>query len=312
MGDSNAGRFAGARNPRLLRHFVTNSEEGLKGWHLFLRHVTFGAALCLMVASFFAVRWACLLVGLPSPFEDGGQWTLPFAEAVPLAMEVAMAATASAATTIRKQPRADHPNRPGGYYISLWVIFGFLMALAQVANIGHAIVAITEQLAGMALPTWIPDQAVYIFGGAFAALFPLGGTMFVHVSGFVRAHGVGADWIESNAQEVYLEAGPAPRATAAGPARQTSKPATPTAAASRPSAAPRAARTARARELFDEHVSRDPKRQPQASGRDSIHATLVTEFGQAAPHGATVRTWCKDWRAEHTAEPPGQPLALAR
>ena len=52
----------------------------------------------------------------------------------------------------------------------------------------------------------IPPSAAYVFACAFAALFPLGGTMFVHVSGFLRVHGAGAQWIDQDAEPVFEEA----------------------------------------------------------------------------------------------------------
>lgn len=207
--------------PQLIQHYVTSGDRSLRDWHLFLRRVTFGAALVLMSASVVSLHWACNLIGLRG-------WWEPVAWAVPLAMEAGMAAVASTATTIRKDPKPGREDHPGGYHISLWLIFSFVMLLAQASNIGHAVVTVAER--ANELPAVIPSAAVYVFAGAFAALFPLGGTLFVHVSGFLRAHGTGARWIEDDAEVVYQQVQPgtptaqkpAPQRTPRAPQREAS------------------------------------------------------------------------------------------
>ena len=196
--------------PTLRQVFVTPGAKSMRAWHEYLRRWTMWCAAAFVFASYFALRWACLLVGLPSPFDGGLHLAVPFAEGVPLAIEVGMLSIASTATTIRKQGHVDSAGKrvPGAYYTSLWVIFSFLMVLSQAANIGHAMVAITEQLPTMALPPFIAPTAVYVFGACFAALFPLGGTLLVHVSGFLREHGTGAQWIEDDTEVVYEEVEP--------------------------------------------------------------------------------------------------------
>ena len=72
------------------------------------------------------------------------------------------------------------------------------MLLSQAANIGHALVVVEPRVAS--LPAFIPVGVVYFFAAAFAALFPLGGPMFVHVSGFIRVHAVDADWVSESAR----------------------------------------------------------------------------------------------------------------
>jgi hypothetical protein len=179
---------------RLRERLLTRGEVGLAAWHRAWRRIMFGTALGLMSASLFAITWALALVGIP-------RWlALPVA----VVMEVGMAGVASTATTIRKPRSAkrDGTPRPDGYYLSLWVIFSFMMLLAQAANVGHAVVKVSDQIG--TLPAWLPHAAVYGFAAAFAALFPLGGTLFIHVSGFLRAHGVGADWIDADAESVRV------------------------------------------------------------------------------------------------------------
>jgi hypothetical protein len=199
-----------AKAPTLKQTFVTPGALDMRDWHKHLRRWTMWCAAAFVFASYFSLRWACLLVGLPSPFEGGLHLAVPFAEGVPLAIEVGMLSIASTATTIRKRAYVNKAGKQvrGAYYKSLWVIFSFLMVLSQAANIGHAMVAITEQLPTMALPQFIAPTAVYVFGACFAALFPLGGTLLVHVSGFLREHGTGAQWIEADTAVVYEEVEP--------------------------------------------------------------------------------------------------------
>ena len=120
------------KGPELVKTYATEGRRSLRKWHIFLRRVTFGCALLLMVASIWALHWACELIGLPPVIS----WV------VPLAMEAGMASVASVATTIRKDKtnKQREKGRPGSYYVSLWLIFSFIMALAQAANIAHALV----------------------------------------------------------------------------------------------------------------------------------------------------------------------------
>lgn len=179
---------------RLRERVLTRGEISLAQWHRMVRHIVFGAALALMSLSLVALHWALDLVGIPT--------LLAFAGAI--FIEVGMACVASAATTIRKprEPGKDGEARDPGYYLSLWAIFSFMMLLAQGANVGHALVEVSGQI--QTLPAWVPSRAVYLFAGAFAALFPLGGTLFVHVSGFLRAHGADANWIDPDAESVRV------------------------------------------------------------------------------------------------------------
>jgi hypothetical protein len=259
-----------AKAPTLRQTFVTPGAKSMRSWHKTLTRWTFGCACMFVVASYFSIRWACLLVGLPSPFDGGMHLAVPFAEAVPLAIEVGMFSVASTATTIRKRGGVDPQTgarTPGAYYVSLWLIFSFLMALAQAANIGHAMVAITEQLPTLALPSFIGPTAVYVFGACFAALFPLGGTLLVHVSGFLRERGVGAQWIDDETEVVYEETDP-------GAARVTRP--QPTAPATAPAAAAPAKAAA-----------------PAPTARPSRNGHALT--GLAATPGAL------DWYAGQTA-----------
>lgn len=318
-----------AKGPQLIQQYVTGGDRSLRDWHLFLRRATFAAAIVLMLASVVSLHWACVLIGLPD------KWYAPVAWIVPLAMEVGMAAVASTATTIRKDPKPGREDEPGGYYISLWLIFSFIMLLAQAANIGHALAEVEDQLAGTTVPAFIPDAAIYTFVALFAALFPLGGTLLVHVSGFLRAHGTGARWIDEDAEVVYTQAAPGAPA-AAQPARApqraprapqptpTRAPAAPTARTeSAPTAQPArveapapsapdartdapAARTApqgseqeAARMIFDRMVAADPFTKPDA-------ARIHDEAG-ATCNRATSRRWVQKWWDEAQAELTGQP-----
>lgn len=290
------------RAPQLMQQYVTRGDRSLRDWHLLLRRATFGAALVLMLASVVSLHWACNLIGL------NGYWE-PVAWAVPLAMEVGMAATASTATTIRKDPKPGREDSPGGYYVSLWVIFSFVMLLAQAANIGHAVTTVAENTGD--LPPVIPQGAVFFFAAAFAALFPLGGTLFVHVSGFLRAHGTGARWIEDDAELVRVQAAPgvagpartpAPRPARTQPAPARAEVEAPRAPAARteprteaPAArAPQGDLQAAARALFDEAIATDPLTKPDSKAiHDAIGSTK---------NPATTRRWVQQWFEEHEAE----------
>jgi hypothetical protein len=295
-----------ARTPQLLQQYVSAGDLSLRAWHLLLRRVTFGAALILMLASVVSLHWACNLIGL------NGYWE-PVAWIVPLAMETGMAAVASTATTIRKDPKPGREDQPGGYYFSLWVIFSFVMLLAQASNIGHALTTVAEN---DQLPPAIPREIIYGFAAAFAALFPLGGTLFVHVSGFLRAHGTGARWIGDDAELVRIQAAPGfaptqparaprPAQTRTQPAQRAPEPAR--ADAAQP-AQDKGDEQARMRALFDAAVLADPFTKPDA-------AALQREVGSTA-HPATPRRWVQKWWEEHeaqlgTARPePAQPAPL--
>jgi hypothetical protein len=273
--------------PQLIQHYVTGGDRSLKSWHDFLRKVTFGAALVLMLASVVSLHWAANLIGLKGPWE-------PVAWAVPLAMEVGMAAVASTATTIRKHPKPGREH--GGYYISLWLIFSFVMLLAQLSNIGHAITTVAEN---NDLPPVIPVEFIYVFAGAFAALFPLGGTMFVHVSGFLRERGTGARWIDADSELVQIQVQPgtpaaqpvstgarAPQPPSARPAQAPARAQTPA-----PARAPQAPRASddqeRARALFDQLVAANPHEKPDAK-------RIQDELGIEA-NPATPRRWVQRW-----------------
>lgn len=276
-------------SPKLIQRYISAGDRKLRDWHLFLQRVTFGAALVLMSASVVSLHWACNLIGLRG-------WWEPVAWAVPLAMEGGMAAVASTATTIRKDN--------GSYYLSLWAIFSFVMLLAQASNIGHAITSVAAD--PPALPAVIPMSAAYVFACAFAALFPLGGTMFVHVSGFLRVRGAGAHWIDQDA-EVVFEAAPvrAQRMAVSAPkvaamraqstpevSAQVEEPRTPA-----PSVGKRTEQQAAARAVFDRLVAEAPDVRPGA-------AVIWREAGLDGPFGvnqSTSRRWRDRWWVEHQA-----------
>ena len=97
-----------------------------------------------MSLSLVSLHWALVLVGVP----DALAWVGP------VVLEVGMAGTAFAATTQHKP--LDDGTAPPTW--KLWGIFTFLMALAQAANLGHAIVSVQPRLA--AIPTVIPRPAL--------------------------------------------------------------------------------------------------------------------------------------------------------
>lgn len=183
---------------RLRERALTRGEVSLAQLHRASSWIVFGAALALMSLSLVSIYWALDLVGMPPLLALIGA----------LALEGGMAWTAHTATTIRKPrpPKKDGAARPDGYYLHLWVIYSAVTLLAQAANVWHAMVSVADFLVRepKALPPWMPESAAYWFAGAFALLFPLGGTLFVHVSGFLRVHGAGADWIDTDAQTVQV------------------------------------------------------------------------------------------------------------
>lgn len=250
--------------PALIAQYVTKADRTMAEWHLLLRRATFGAAIVLMLASIVSLHWACVLIGLPD------QPYAPVAWIVPLAMEVGMASVASTATTIRKKPKAEQlaEGRPGGYYLSLWAIFTFIMALAQAANIGHAMSVIETRLATANLPAFIPEGVIYGFASAFAALFPLGGTLLIHVSGFLREYGAMQRVIGEDAELVYVEDAAAGHAPIAQPTRPSARPASPT--ATRPAATP----------------APRPADAPTAPAPRPAGAAPATRVEQAAPAGS--------------------------
>lgn len=307
--------------PGLVQHYVTAGDRGLREWHLLLRRVTFGAAIILMGASVVSLHFACALIGLPD------RWYAPIAWIVPLAMETGMAAIASTATTIRKPTSTGREHLPGRYYLSLWVIFSFMMALAQAANIGHAVVVVSSHI--RQLPPFIPPQVIYVFACMFAALFPLGGTLLVHVSGFLRVHGTGARWIDDDAEIVMVEdtASPARRAPAG---RAAARPSARTATAERattdqyaradarahiPAArvdsapTPRAVggdvreqKMTRARALFEQMVSDNPSVKPPANVIQ--HEAGLGQDQPGGMHPGNFRKYVNGWFADFVAAQP--------
>lgn len=266
--------------PALIAQYVTKADRTMAEWHLLLRRATFGAAIVLMLASIVSLHWACVLIGLPD------QPYAPVAWIVPLAMEVGMASVASTATTIRKKPKAEQlaEGRPGGYYLSLWAIFTFIMALAQAANIGHAMSVIETRLATANLPAFIPEGVIYGFASAFAALFPLGGTLLIHVSGFLREYGAMQRVIGEDAELVYVEDAAAGHAPLVQPTRPSTRPASP--ATARPAATRVAAPAPRPADAPAEAAPRlaDPApatrvEEPAPAGpRAEVEAAVIAEY----------------------------------
>ena len=219
--------------PRLRGRYVTDQDKKIANWHQKLEGLMFYAALGLMAVSVVAIHWAMTnLLGLTG-------WMQILAWGAPIIMEAGMAGIASANTTtpvhevarnlLVNADRLGVPMTPQQaarqarrIRVILWSMFSALMALAQAANIGHAIAFVASGASD--IPEVIPAKAVYIFAAAFAALFPLGGTMFIYVSGFLRENGRGNSFIRENSELVYEEAvgdahQPAARTPKAPPAR---------------------------------------------------------------------------------------------
>ncbi|MGG2460109.1 hypothetical protein ACO0M4_09865 [Streptomyces sp. RGM 3693] len=174
---------------------ITQGERELRDWHRNLRIGAAAAGFGMMLASLYQLHWAGRLIGFPGVA----------AGAMAVALELLLAFNAGAVTSIRRRG-AD--GREGGYYWSLWLIFGFLLCISIAANVGHALVALSEWLSTGGAPTVMADNQVYVYvvGGAVAAMVPLGGSFGLHISGFVRARGAGSDWVDVDGTGALLGA----------------------------------------------------------------------------------------------------------
>ncbi|MEU9699567.1 hypothetical protein [Streptomyces sp. NPDC047981] len=195
---------------------VTQGERELRDWHERLRFGAAGAGFGMMIASLYQLYWAGTLVGFP---------TLA-AVAMAISLETLLAFNAGAVTTIR---RRDADGNETGYYWSLWLIFGFLLTISIAANVGHAMAALATWFGSGQVPQVLDENRAWVYGigSAVAAMVPLGGTFGLHISGFVRAHGAGSDWMDPEGTRVVQnEATATPPAPAIGEdAAETAAPA---------------------------------------------------------------------------------------
>ncbi|MFZ3557230.1 hypothetical protein [Streptomyces sp. BH055] len=179
---------------------ITQGERELRDWHRNLRIGAAAAGFGMMLASLYQLHWAGTLIGFPT-----------FAAAAMAgSLELLLAFNAGAVTSIRRRG-AD--GREGGYYWSLWLIFGFLLCISIAANVGHCMVALSEWFSTGGAPGLMNEHKpwVYAVGAAVAAMVPLGGSFGLHISGFVRARGAGSDWIDADGTGALLDAAaPAP------------------------------------------------------------------------------------------------------
>ncbi|MFI1201595.1 hypothetical protein ACH4VR_19450 [Streptomyces sp. NPDC020883] len=186
---------------------ITQGERELRDWHRNLRIGAAAAGFGMMLASLYQLHWAGTLIGFPGVA----------AGAMAVALELLLAFNAGAVTSIRRRG-AD--GREGGYYWSLWLIFGFLLCISIAANVGHAVVALSEWFSTGGAPTVMADNQLYVYvvGGAVAAMVPLGGSFGLHISGFVRARGAGSDWVDADGTGALLDTAaslPTPRTASA-------------------------------------------------------------------------------------------------
>ncbi|MCX4677592.1 hypothetical protein OG413_20180 [Streptomyces sp. NBC_01433] len=149
----------------------------------------------MMLASLYQLHWAGTLIGFP---------TLA-AAAMAGSLELLLAFNAGAVTSIRKRTER---GAEGGYYWSLWCIFAFLLCISIAANVGHAMVALSEWFSTGSAPSVMAENPVYVYavGSAVAAMVPLGGSFGLHISGFVRARGAGSDWVDEKGTGALLDA----------------------------------------------------------------------------------------------------------
>lgn len=191
---------------------ITQGERELRDWHRNLRIGAAAAGFGMMLASLYQLHWAGGLIGFPT-----------FAAAAMAgSLELLLAFNAGAVTSIRKR---TNTGAEGGYYWSLWFIFAFLLLISIAANVGHAMVALSEWFSAGGAPAVMAENQVYVYavGSAVAAMVPLGGSFGLHISGFVRARGAGSDWVDADGTGALLDtAAPAPipqRKVAATPAK---------------------------------------------------------------------------------------------
>jgi len=283
---------------------LTRGEIGLGQFHRLIGYASFGAGMCLMLASFTALYWFAGVIGLP----------VIARLAVAVAIEVMAASLASSATTAYREG--------GKVDWSAWLGFAFFITIAAYANIMHVVVYIDVDQA----PVWFPQKTFIIAACIFAAACPLGGTWGVHRFGWLRAHGADAQWQESESGAVVAQAPAARKAPARKvAARPASAPArAPQVAAAqraplaaRPAraeveapraqelAAPASARTddaqpqpqydtrtnleleAEARAQFDEMLALAPDVKPSAK---AIHVAI-----NSPKHEGTTRRWVQAW-----------------
>ncbi|MGC5042520.1 hypothetical protein ACLQ16_04285 [Streptomyces albidoflavus] len=187
---------------------ITQGERELRDWHRNLRIGAAAAGFGMMLASLYQLHWAGTLIGFP---------TLA-AAAMAGSLELLLAFNAGAVTSIRKR---TEKGAEGGYYWSLWCIFAFLLCISIAANVGHAMVALSEWFSTGGAPVVMAENRVYVYavGSAVAAMVPLGGSFGLHISGFVRARGAGSDWVDEDGSGALLDTGApipvAPRKTPA-------------------------------------------------------------------------------------------------
>ncbi|WP_370419026.1 hypothetical protein AB8O64_11265 [Streptomyces sp. QH1-20] len=189
---------------------ITQGERDLRDWHRNLRIGAAAAGFGMMLASLYQLHWAGTLIGFPT-----------FAAAAMAgSLELLLAFNAGAVTSIRKRTER---GAEGGYYWSLWCIFAFLLCISIAANVGHAMVALSEWFSVGGAPAMMAENRVYVYavGSGVAAMVPLGGSFGLHISGFVRARGAGSDWVDEDGTGALLDtAAPVPatlRKTPAAP-----------------------------------------------------------------------------------------------
>ncbi|MFE1270618.1 hypothetical protein [Streptomyces sp. NPDC058758] len=188
--------MAASRNPKTVLREITQGERELRDWHRNLRLGAAGASFGMMLASLYQLHWAGTLIGFPS-----------FAAAAMAgSLEILLAFNAGAVTSIRKR---TPDGQEAGYFWSLWAIFGFLLCISVAANVGHAVVALSEWFASGEAPAVMVQHKMWVYGvgSAVAAMVPLGGSFGLHISGFVRKNGAGSDWSDSTGTAAVVSPG---------------------------------------------------------------------------------------------------------
>lgn len=255
-------------------------EIGLAKFHRMLGVASFGAAMCLMGASFTALFWFAGVIGLPTAARF----------AVAVAIEVMAATTAASATTAYKED--------GKVSLSAWAGFAFFIGLAAYANVLHVVIFVDESVA----PDWFGRTQFVVAACVFAAACPLGGTWGVHRFGWLRAHGADAHWTDTEDGIIAHAPAPRPRTAQPKPRAHTAPPAQ--TSAPELDAQPSAQETAQESDTAAEKraVVAEAERL-LAAGEELVAADIRRRLGVAA-HSATVRRWVTEVKS---AQPAAQP-----
>uniref|UniRef100_UPI003F496EF7 hypothetical protein n=1 Tax=Streptomyces sp. CA-136453 TaxID=3240050 RepID=UPI003F496EF7 len=269
---------------------VTIGERRAKKWNDNQQRAVFYASLGLMLASITSIKWACTLIGFPT----AAAWL------VAVSFELLVAIIGDAASSNR---RPNQDGTKGGYYGSLWAIFGFMLLLAMTANVGHAVFVMGDAFDSGRMPLFLAgyQSEVMLAGAAFAAAVPLGGTFGFHVSGFLRKYGAGSDWVDESGAKAqpdstvaHLRPRPSTKTSAAAASRTVitaSVPPQPAATPAQAIASPQDAASGAAQQATPQQ---GPTAAPATAGRsDLTEEEVYARIKEALDQGEDERLQAK-------------------